>query len=205
MITVEEHIELARSKIRATLETRQWLKRTDSAQRDLIAYYTAAIAVNFTDWMGKALPWVRHELAQFVLKDNLRCEAVHDHIGMLYKFAKSAGADIDEAAYSLTILEVERIRELFREPNTAGLAGLALITALENTSIEFIPMLEAVAKNLGVTDLQYTKVHGEADAEHSNMFVRALKAELTMGYPTPRQVVSNAFTAASSLLEQIFN
>src|SRR4051812_15565460 len=60
--------------------------------RIVIARYTAAIAVNFTDWIGKTIPWVRHEVAYSSLVDNLRCEAGHDHVGMLLRFAELSKA-----------------------------------------------------------------------------------------------------------------
>jgi hypothetical protein len=204
MLTIEQQVLTARARIRALLGHKQWHGCSANEQRRLIARYAAAVAVNFTDWMGKTLPWARHELACFALTSNLRCETTEDHVGMLLNFASDAGAVLDVGAYEASSIEVARIRDLFRDPNTAGLAGIAIMAALESTSIEFIQVLEAVAENLGVTNLEYTRVHGEADIEHSDMFVQALKLELASGYPDPERTLNNAFLAVHGLLERIF-
>lgn len=66
----------------AKAEVREMILRSDVDSRTIIARYTAAVAVNFTDWIGKTIPWARHETARHALVDNLRCESVHDHVKM---------------------------------------------------------------------------------------------------------------------------
>lgn len=170
----------------------------------VIARYTAAIAVNFTDWIGKTYPWARHEIAQHALKDNLRCEQSQDHVGMLLDFAKAAGVRVTAEDFARVAEPVEAIRKLLGRVRDAGFTGLAILAILENTSEMFIPVLEEMGKTLGVTDLTYTRVHGEADVEHSDAFIRALKAEWTMGYRDTQAQICDAFDAAVKLLRRIF-
>lgn len=171
--------------------TRQRLRRqpyittsSEGARTSLIANYTAAIAINFTDWMGKTLPWVRHELSRLVITDNLRCETVEDHATMLEKFAEHCNATPTAMSYSQVQFGVRLIRGLFHTPYFAGLSGIALMALLENTSRDFIPVLGQVAEELGCLPKhqQYISVHGEADIAHSEQFLRALEAEASMGY-----------------------
>ena len=172
--------------------------------RTIIARYTAAVAVNFTDWIGKTIPWARHETARHALVDNLRCEAVHDHVRMLLNFAALSKAMPDREDYAHTYDEVTDIRKLFAEPTTAGLSGVALCAVLENTSEIFIPDLARRAKECGCTDFEYTNVHGEADVEHSDAFLRATEAEQTMGYRNPEYFVRDATELAVALIARIY-
>lgn len=172
--------------------------------RLIIARYVAAFAVNFTDWIGKTLPWARHELAQFALRDNLRCEQGQDHIGMLLNFARQAGVHATDLGSYHVSQKVAMIRNLLRDTSNAGLAGLVILSVLEETSKIFIPVLEDMGRRLGITDLTYTQVHGEADAQHSEAFIRALKAELAVGYQDYDILTRSAANAAVGLLQKIF-
>ena len=172
----------------------------------LISKYTAAFAINFTDWMGKTLPWVRHELARYALTDNLRCEATEDHVGMLIEFAKDCEAFPDTGNYLDTAHAVSMVRDLLKDPRTAGLAGLTMMTLLEHTSAKFIPVLERMATLCGSTNLRYTQVHGEADKKHSEAFTNALAAEWGMGYTEEEigETSQKCYAAFQALLEVTF-
>lgn len=197
-MTAQELISNAKERVRWIVEN----SKTDS--RTVIARYTAAVAVNFTDWIGKTIPWARHETAYHALVDNLRCEASQDHVGMLLRFAAHSKAMPDHKDYAHTYDEVASIRKLFAEPATAGLSGVALCAVLENTSEIFIPDLARRAKELGCTDFTYTNVHGEADAEHSDAFLRATEAEETMGYRSAEYFVNDAAEQAIALIARIY-
>ncbi len=172
----------------------------------VIATYTAAVAVNFTDWIGKTLPWARHELARYALTDNLRCEAVQDHVGMLLNFAFYSDATPEAEHYQHVRGAVFEIRQLFADPKTAGLSGVALCAVLENTSEIFIPDLAKRAKECGCKDFTYTDVHGIADVEHSDAFTKATIAELTMDYGLhDEQIVLKAATLAVNLIRAIYS
>ena len=84
-----------------------------ASDRDVLARYTAATAVNFTDWVGKTIPWVRHELSRQVLIDNLRCETVDDHVGMLLNFATLSGAMPERADYAHVEDDLKNVRSIF--------------------------------------------------------------------------------------------
>ncbi len=159
----------------------------------IIGRYTAAIAVNFTDWIGKSIPWVRHETAYHALVDNLRCEASQDHVGMLLRFASLSDASPDRGAYIHTYDEVAAIRKLFAEPVTAR-PSLASHFArpLRACRRSSSPDLALRAKQCGCTDFTYTDIHGEADAAHSGAFVNATEAERTMGYRDPDHFIARA-------------
>ena len=196
--TVQMYIDRAKEEVRQIVEA----STVDSTT--LIARYTAAVAVNFTDWIGKTLPWARHELATCALVDNLRCEAEQDHVGMLLRFAELSGATPDAEHYAHTAAQVAAIRQLFADSTNAGISGVALCAVLENTSEIFIPDLAKRATELGCTDLTYTNVHGEADVEHSDAFAKATAAELTMGYPRGEIFAGRAAAVAVELIRRIY-
>lgn len=187
-------------------EVRSFVKPADQYREPklVIARYTAAIAVNFTDWLGKTYPWARHEIAQYALKDNLRCEQSQDHVGMLLNFTKGAGVRVMAEDFEWVAEPVEAIRKLLGRVCDAGFTGLAILAILENTSQVFIPVLEEMGKTLGVTDLTYTRVHGEADVEHSDAFIKALRAEWTMGHRDTQALACDALDAVLGLLHRIF-
>ncbi len=176
---------------------------TDS--RVVIARYTAAIAVNFTDWIGKTIPWVRHETARHALVDNLRCESIQDHVGMLLRFAALSNAQPNRDDFTHTYREVSLIRKLFTEPAISGLNGIALCAVLESTSEIFIPDLARRAEKCGCTDFTYTDIHGEADVKHSNAFIRALEAEQAMGYSDPEYLIEQTVKVAINLIASIYD
>lgn len=179
------------------------LSKVDSST--VIARYTAAVAVNFTDWIGKSIPWVRHEDAYHALVNNLRCEAAEDHVGMLFKFASLSKSVPERDHYEYTKKEVGEIRKLLRDPATSGLTGVALCAVLENTSEIFIPDLAKKAKACGCNDFTYTDVHGEADIEHSQAFVKATESEIQMGYGNKNVLIQKAVDAAIDLIARIYN
>ncbi len=194
----KELISNAKEQVREVVEN----SKTDS--RTIIARYTAAVAVNFTDWIGKTIPWARHETTYHALVDNLRCEVVQDHVKMLLNFATLSKAMPEREDYAYIYDEVANIRKLFAEPATAGISGVALCTVLENTSDIFIPDLAKRAKELGCTDFTYTNVHGEADVEHSEAFLKAMEEEETMGYLNAEYFIKDASEQAVALIARIY-
>lgn len=172
----------------------------------VIARYTAAVAVNFTDWIGKTIPFVRHEDSYQVLVNNLRCESAHDHVGMLLQFAELSGSLPGRDDYVHVAEQVGLIRSLFTDSNGAGLCGIALCAFLENTSEIFIPDLARRAKECGCTDFTYTDIHGEADIEHSEAFIRALQVEYSNGgYFNPDFLANLAMCDARKLIAKIYS
>lgn len=188
-INARRTIGLARKSMQEAIHHRKYPLRAIQPNKDIVACYTAAIAVNFTDWMGKTLPWARHEKSRLALTDNIRCESVDDHVGMLLEFARSCQAFPQEFHFNRVEEEVQEVRRLFKNPQTAGLSGVALMAILENTSEIFIPVLAKIATRLGSKNLRYTQIHGVADIEHSRAFTEAFEAELTMGYSFEEQEV----------------
>lgn len=182
---IENFIEMGREGMRERLQRQPYVTTSSNREkRFLIANYTAVMAGNFTDWMGKTLPWVRHEFARFAIIDNLRCEAVEDHATMLEEFANYCGACPGALSYLQVRSGIRAIRALFRNTQLAGLYGVALMALLENTSRDFIPVLGKIAEELQCPPeyQKYISVHGEADIAHSVQFLKALEAEASMGY-----------------------
>lgn len=178
---------------------------SETKKRFMIAKYTAAFAVNFTDWIGKTHPWVRSPEARFALDDNLRCEQKQDHVGMLLRFTTQCKAVPEREHYDAVAREVADIRDLFKDVRVAGLTGLVLLAILENTSEVFIPRLEDWARSMGCTDLEYTSVHGEADVEHSDTLLKALEVEVDMMKSDDIDfLLANPTELAISLLIKIF-
>jgi len=186
-----------------SVNIRAIVSNSSASPRDVLARYTAAFAVNFTDWIGKTIPWVRHERARFVLIDNLRCEMEDDHIDMLWKFSRSCGAQPDGKDYAWTFNSVAKIRTLFSQASLAGIHGLSLCTLLENVSREFIPDLATRASDLGCANFMYTDAHGEADVKHGEALLVALFEEMKM-HPRNDTALSMASAYIESLMEVIY-
>ncbi len=197
-MNIRQHIEKSKAEVESIVNG----STTDA--RTVIARYTAAVAVNFTDWIGKTIPWARHETAYHALVDNLRCEAAEDHVGMLLRFAELSDAVPAREDFAHTTREVEAIRKLFADSAQSGLNGVALCAVLENTSEIFIPDLARRAMECGCSDLIYTDVHGEADVEHSDAFLDAAEAEMTMRYPDASASVAQATRVAVDLIARIY-
>ncbi len=173
--------------------------------RTAIRLYTAAIAVNFTDWMGKTFPWVCSNEAASALQENMQCEQEDDHVGMLIAFAGSVHCLPEECDYAIVAKDVSRIRDRMRNTDTAGLCGLVLMTILENLSELFIPVLERIAINIGTPDLTYTKAHGAADIAHSAAFTAALECEFATGkYQGADHLIADTTELTLNLLRTIF-
>jgi hypothetical protein len=183
-------------------------KAIDSASKSndyaIISRYYAAIAVNFTDWIGKTIPFTRSRLANKVLVENLRCESEEDHIGMLLNFVKLSKALPDWEDYCRTESEVAAIRSLFKDFRFSGLYGTALCAAFENLSEVFIPDLAERALSCGCNDFTYTDKHGEADIEHSRALLEATVAESEQDYEHAEQMVETAIDAAADLIIRIY-
>jgi len=206
-ISVQELIQETRHSVQQDLKVLDWTKEPEENLRNIVRRYTAATAVNFTDWMGKTLPWARHEFAKYALTDNLRCETVENHVDMLLDFSIYCQAFPDEEAHKATDFNVRRIRQLLRNPETAGVVGLTIMALLENTSQDFIPLLEKIGITLGGhnVNLTYTQVHGVADIAHADQFSKALALELTMGYGIEaNHDIREARLAVDKLLHSIF-
>ena len=180
------------------------IRCSNARHRDVIARYHAVMAVNFTDWMGKTIPWVESSDALVVLKDNIQCEIEEDHIGMLDRFAQYSGAMPDKEDYFFVQECVVKIRNLLKDSTTRGLAGITLCAVLENTSLRFIPDIAVRAKTLGSNDLGYTDSHGKADIKHAKFMRDAMMYELMVGYKDDKKIVKDATDAAIFCIDTIY-
>lgn len=167
----------------------------------IIRCYTAAIEGNFVSWMGAAAITARSVQGHYAASENLWVEMKDNHAGMLRAFAKSAKAEPQTKDYQATSAAVHSVRSMVGE--MSGLKCLTLMAVLENTSTEFIPLLEKFAVQLGATELIYTKVHGEADVKHADQFAWALEHEMTH-YEDAQEIVDEAIETATVFLKEIF-
>src|SRR5688572_17854799 len=88
IMNTQDFIDQSKELVKEIIDHKK--EKIDS--RTVISRYTAAIAVNFTDWMGKTLLWASHEKSKYVLPDNLHYESKEDHVGMLLDFARQSNA-----------------------------------------------------------------------------------------------------------------
>jgi hypothetical protein len=176
-------------------------------ERQTIARYVLAFAVNFTDWIGKSLQGIKSPDAEVALIRNLVCEMKEDHISMLFDFGWQAGAvfyvGIGTAEQGEVFKRLAQIRKFFTRVETCGLVGLSFLTALESISDLFIPVLEQLGASCGVTDFTYINHHGEADKEHTVDLVNALKAEASW-HNDPKALIHAGAINAVALLGAVF-
>lgn len=180
------------------------LPKSPSRAKEVIGRYTAAFAVNFTDWLGRANLFTRHEHARFALQANLRCEVADDHVGMLLRFAKSCNSIPEREHYAVVQPSVEKIRQLFTKEYSAGLAGVVVVAALEEQAVLFIPHLAILARECGCTDYEYTNVHGASDTEHALNLAAAVQAEKEYYGDGAEKIGLEARERVFELLEKIF-
>jgi hypothetical protein len=185
------------------------LKTLISADRGLqsrrvIAVYTA-MASNFIAWLAVAGHFVKSEVAKTALLQNLQCEVGDNHRGMLLDFAEKCDALPDYDDYQYVSGDVGLVWALLRDPEYRGLRGLAVVATLEYLSLTFVPELARRAEECGCTDHQYPRVHGEADIAHSDILLKALKAEIGADYRSAETVVIGAVKAAEDLVRRIFS
>lgn len=169
--------------------------------RKIIQKYTAAIEGNFVGWMGAAAISARSVEGRYAASENLWVEMKDNHASMLRSFATSANAEPDQESFAQVAREVESIRGMVSE--MSGLKNLVLMAVLENTSAEFIPLLEKLAIACGSTNILYTKVHGEADILHANQFLWAVEHE-KLHYENPEVIIEEAINTTVRFLLHLF-
>ncbi len=174
---------------------------SDDQARLIICRYIAAIEGNFVSWMGATAITARSVQGRYAASENLWVEMKDDHAGMLRAFARGAGAEPRTEDYQAVAVAVQSIRAMVGE--MSGLKNLTLMAVLENTSAEFIPMIEKFAVQLGTHDLTYAKIHGEADAAHADQFAWALEHEM-FHHEAAEKVVNDAIGVTVEFLKTIF-
>lgn len=170
----------------------------------IIRRYTAAFIGNFITWLGAGAIASRSAEGRYAMAENLEVEFAHDHQTMLWNFSNAVNALPNAEDYLAVQPAVLAIRKQVAALNGVQLNALAAI--LESASLVFIPYLESVAlKVLGThADLQYTRVHGEADIKHADQFIQALSVEAQKNYPEPEKDLHQMLVLCEKLLNVIF-
>lgn len=159
---------------------------------------------SFTDMMGWAGHWARHPDTRHTILENLVCEKMQDHPGMMLGLLLQAGVLPDEEAMRHMGPVMQELRDLQRDPLTVGLVGTMHFAMVENTSLHFIPDIGERAKRLGAKDFNYVEIHGVADIEHANAFIDATMAEASMGYDYP-PLAAQAAWLAIGIIKSIYH
>ncbi len=153
------------------------VKNSNGQTSQVIARYTAAFAVNFTDWIGRTLVWVGDDYAWSALNENLKCEVQENHTKLLFDFAELSYSVPKSKDYKAVASTISDIRESLSCSRTGSLFGIALLATLENTSEIFIPDLAKKAEGLGCKNLKYTDTREVSDFEYRDQLIQALKKE----------------------------
>lgn len=198
MPDIKNSLAMARKQVASFLPQGEL---SEEQMRQIIRRYTAAIEGNFVAWMGAAAITARSVQGRYAASENLWIEMKDDHAGMLRTFAKGAGAEPQTSDYQAVAPGVESIRKMVG--GMSGLKNLTLMAVLENTSAEFIPLLEKFAVQLGASDFTYTKVHGEADVMHADQFVWAVEHE-TKHHEEAEKDIEDTITATVQFLKTLF-
>ncbi len=175
------------------------------AKRHMLSKYTAALAVNFTDWIGKTYLWTRSLEAQLALMDILNQEQTNDRIGALHRLAKQCQAMPHEEHFTAVEEKVSAVRHLLMDIQTVGISGLAVIAILENASEVFMPTLESWAISLGCIDFEYFEAKEKPNGKHASSLLNGLEIELSRNYRNLEQLLSTAEAHSLRLLSSIFS
>lgn len=186
MVTIDtdQFIDETRARIRGILPDPS--KLTDELAGAVLTKYEAMFAPNFIDLLEGVERSARATEATHVLIENLRSERLEAHAELLRDFVASSrarpGMDWRPVAHThlcnhvFTRVTGERGME-------NSVFGVAVIALLENTSLDFIPVLRRAGEVVGATDVEYLDLHGEADIEHAEALRHALAQEVLMCEP----------------------
>ena len=149
--------------------------------RQVVQLYTTAFQSYFLSWLAQTALAAKSALAREVALENLAVEQSENHPDLLYHFAESAMALPTSIGQSWLHAHLHDIQLLFAQ-SESNLGGVALIALLENYSLRFIPVLDAIGVRLCLAKhaRRYTQVHGEADIAHAHRFSLALDAEIAV-------------------------
>ena len=144
--------------------------------KSMLGRYLGAFLGHFNYWIAAGKLTARTPTAQNAFNENLREEISGDHPSMLYHFIQDANglpATEDLAAIYPAVEEVNK------QLTTLSPTKAALVSALlEATAVEDMQYLEKLATLRGSKNLEYTKVHGVADIEHSAQLIDGAVEEI---------------------------
>ena len=189
---------------RANARVAEAVSSCETASATVIARYTAAMAVNYTDWMGKTYPWLRAQEAKNVLIESMKDKQAGDHIGMMEFFAQQASALPSDSDHAHVKFQVVEIRQMLANTAAAGLNGLMLLTLLEHASEIIGPNLELRAKSCGAYDFSYIQRHATASAKNRRRFLEATEEESKRGYTNINATLVGATEAGIALIHKIW-
>lgn len=146
--------------------------------------YDMVVRPNFILWLMLTKSYAKTEKGIMVITDNIRCEVEENHPQLLLNVtAKVLGnvisprdiyKEVDKKILPIIANEVRVLTS-----NAKGVEGFFIMALLENASLVFIPWFSEVALHrLGVDDLTYFRIHGQADIKHANDFIDATNTEL---------------------------
>lgn len=198
MTNVQRILFEAKSRVKSFLPNG---KISEDQARKILQQYAAAIEGNFVAWMGAAVITSRSVQGRYAASENLWVEMQDDHAGMLHEFVKSVNAEPGKDDFELVSDAVYAVRLMIAE--MSGLKNLTLMAFLENSSEEFIPLLESLAIQLHAPSLKYTQTHGVADVAHADQFIWALEHE-AVHYNESDKIIEDAVTTSFNFLETLF-
>jgi hypothetical protein len=140
--------------------------------KSILSRYQYVFEGNFIVWMTSAYLFSQSLEGKQNSFENIWVEIVQNHPGLLHEFTKVAKTEINTEDLDIIIGKIRT--EIAKKQ---AVYSLTLMALLENSSSIFIPYLEEIAKNIGVTKLVYTQIHGIADINHADQFVHSLIAE----------------------------
>lgn len=177
MIGMQGAIEVHKKRLQRILVDVGTL--TDAQLAAVLLTYRMVFARSFTKWMCAVWNGLGQSEARAIVQANLLCEVGQEHPLMLRRLVSplisgdnpspaelATGKTYSELIH--TIFEIDTVCE------TMPIAGLVVLTFLENLSQVFIPWLKQAADRLGLEDQEYLAVHGEADVDHATEFCRAV-------------------------------
>jgi hypothetical protein len=181
----------SRSKVRNMLPSIDAL--TDEQCRRIIGRYAAGVSGNFVTWLAAGNVCCRALEARYATAENAYIEIRDDHPGMLRDFARMSAAEPTISEYRSAEKEASRIQASVSE--MSGLFIVTLVGTLENVSLDYIPWLGLISRQLGNRDMRYVDIHGEADIAHADQFRWAVGREAKL-YEDPQRILQNGADAA---------
>lgn len=139
--------------------------------KHILLKYDQCFAINFVRWLSATHMQCKSAHAREVCLENLNCELNENHQAMLNNLVKP----IKKPVIFTTRLQslIHALTFIVEDPRE----GLMVMAALENLSLGFVSWMRKAAEKIGLDNMVFFDVHGEADIDHAEKFIDAVLAE----------------------------
>jgi hypothetical protein len=175
-------------------------------QRNVFEKYVSVFHPHFIVWVAGMQNSCSSTTGKYAASDNIELELSEDHQKMLFNFMAQINIFPSNEQYKKLQLAIDTVNQVmaYGIKHKAGAGPAMVIYLLEESSKQFIPWMEEVAIEHGITDRTYIEKHGEADQRHASLALEAVLVE-DATHPDKDQQIDVAFNGIFQLLSIVFS